>query len=741
MVVVVAVVVVVVVVSSVLVALVVAGSPLLAVVSPAAGVHPITSAAAAAATVRALEVDGMAKLVGRLRMAAGSLARAGLSPLVRPHDDHSQLDSQRRRRCSGDLPPETMSKPHAGPLAVVLALCWGPACGDSVQVDSEGSSGGATATTSGSTGPATSTTPTTSGEPVTTGGTTSDGGTTGDPTTTDPATSSTGDESSTGEPPDPAAPLFEPGAIAEFALDLSAEAIDSLDADPKIYVLGDLTVTVGGQVTVLTDIGVRLKGNYGSFRTLDEKAAFLFNFDRYIDDQRLFDLEKLAVNNMVQDPSMQRELLGYTLFRAGDVPAPRAGHATVSVNGELYGLYTTIETVDNEEFLKTWFSDDKGALYEGAYGSDLFTDLVPSFDQDNGDNVDFMDLQALVQQLDAIVDPADFVTEVDKLIDLDRFLTFAATEIYLGHWDGYAWTRNNFFVYRGPDQRWVLLPWGIDQTMVDNLGPFGGEGRLQQMCVQSLECRMLLAEKFQAVVARVDELGLAAQAQTLADALRDAADADPRKEYGIDSVDGNVAANIEFLTNRGLQVMDDLICTDPSKLDADNDGYSGCGEDCDDGDKTIHPGAAEICDLDDDNCDGQWDNDPKCPQCIVKKLPAPALGSAALCFGARTWAEAEADCVVQKGHLIAVHTQAVQDFLEGEAFAIQDTDWWLGLSDSKNEGSFVWSNASKLDFTSWAGGEPNNSGNEDCVHLAPWADGDWNDMFCDQVRPYICAVP
>jgi len=92
---VVVVVVVVVVLSSVLVALVVAGSPLLAVVSPDAGMHPITSAAAAAATaVRALEVHGMAKLVGRLRMVPGSLARACLSPLVRPRDDHPLTQTQ-----------------------------------------------------------------------------------------------------------------------------------------------------------------------------------------------------------------------------------------------------------------------------------------------------------------------------------------------------------------------------------------------------------------------------------------------------------------------------------------------------------------------------------------------------------------------------------------------------------------------------------------------------------------------
>ncbi len=625
-------------------------------------------------------------------------------------------------------------------LALMITLSLGTACGDAAQTESD--STGAPATTTGAPPTASTDTGATTDAPTTS--TTTDAPTTtaADTTTGDDPTGTTDGTGTTAEPPDPAAPLFEPGALAEFDLVLADAAIAALNDDPKTYVQGDLTVTVAGEAMVLTDIGVRLKGNYGSFRELDQKAAFLLNFDRYVPDQRLFELEKLAVNNMVQDPSMQRESLGYTLFRAGGVPAPRAGHAVVTVNGEPYGLYTTVESVDNEVFLDTWYGDDKGNLYEGAYGSDIFVDLVPSFDLDNGDDVDFMDLQALASALDAIVDPADFVPEVSKLIDLDIFLTFAATEIYLGHWDGYAWTRNNFYLHRRTsDQRWVPMPWGIDQTMNDYLNPFGGEGRLQQMCVASLECRMLLAEKFEAVVARVDELGLAGQAQTLADALRDAAEADPRKEYDINAVDGTVAANITFLSNRGQAVMDDLICTDPSQVDADKDGYSGCGEDCNDDDKAINPGALEVCDLDDDNCDGQWDNDPKCPQCILEPLPPPALGKAAFCFGARTWPEAEADCVAQKGHLIAIHDLKTHDFLKDEAFAIADDDWWIGLSDTKTEGTFAWTNASKLDFEKWAGGEPNNAGDEDCAHLAPWAGGDWNDMFCAQVRPYICAVP
>lgn len=627
-------------------------------------------------------------------------------------------------------------------LLLTLSLGTAACPGDTATTTEDGSTGappGAT-TGDGSTGPApTGTTgepdPTTAPVDPTTGTSTGDA-------TTEP---STGDDTTgtTGEPPDPAGPLFEPGNLADFALTLSPDAIAALNQDPKLYVSGDLTVTLGGEVVVLHDIGVRLKGNYGSFRTLDQKAAFLLNFDRYVEDQLLFGLEKLAVNNMVQDPSMQREQLGYTLFRAGDVPAPRSGHATVSVNGELYGLYATVEAADNEAFLEHWFGGNAGSLYEGAYGSDLQADLIPSFDQDNGDIPDYIDLKELVAALDAIADPDDFVAEAGKVIDLDRFLTATATEIYLGHWDGYAWTRNNFFVYQqDSDQRWVLVPWGIDQIMSDHLDPFGGDGRVAQMCAAALECRLLLAQKFEEVVARVDELGLAAQAQTLADALHAAAEADPRKEYDIGAVDGTVAANIDFLTNRKLSIMDGLACADPNTVDGDGDGYSGCGEDCDDGDPNIHPGAPEVCDLDDDDCDGVWDNDPMCPQCVVKPLPAPATGDAAFCFGGRTFAEAEADCVDQGGHLLSIHSAQVQDFVAAEAFAIADTDWWIGLSDTKTEGSFKWTDNTPLNYQNWAGGEPNDSGgNEDCAHLAPWAGGGWNDLFCEQQRPYVCRLP
>ena len=619
------------------------------------------------------------------------------------------------------------------PLSLSLALCLGSACNDDVSSDAAGDTGGDTANDE------VSSTGSDSGSDSTSSSSTSDDSSTSSDSSD---TSSDTTEGTTGDPAEPSEPLFDAGTIAEFDIELSPAAISVLDVDGKLYVKGNLTVTIAGEVTVLNDIGVRLKGNAGSYRTLDQKAGFLLNFDRYVADQTLLGVEKLAVNNMVQDPSMEREVLGYRLFREAGVPAPRAGHAVVSVNGEPYGLYTTVESTDNREFLEHWYGEHSGNLYEGAYGSDLLLEWMTSYDQDNGTNVDFADLFELITALDGMTDPDTFVADVSEVLDLDLYLTMVATDLYLGDWDGYPWSRNNYFIYRRTsDNRWVFMPWGIDQTMVDYLAPFGGNGRLAQMCAASLECRALLAGKYEEVVARVDQLGLASEAQTLANTLYAAALADPRREYSIATVVGTVAGNIDFLTNRGPAVLDALICTDPSLVDDDNDGYNGCGEDCNDLDPSVHPGAMEVCDLDDDNCDGQWDNAPMCPQCLVQALPLPEVGNAAFCFGLHNWADAEADCVVQGGHLISVHDQAMQDYLSATAFSIAASDWWIGLNDQSQEGSFAWADATPLDFTAWAGGEPNNAGEEDCANMATWAGGSWNDLNCAAANRYICRLP
>src|SRR6185436_17476366 len=68
--------------------------------------------------------------------------------------------------------------------------------------------------------------------------------------------------------------------------------------------------------------------------------------------------------------------LGYEVYRAAGVPAPRLAHVEVWVNGELWGVYQNVET-PNRRFLSRWFEDNDGMMYEGAYWCDLVPENVP----------------------------------------------------------------------------------------------------------------------------------------------------------------------------------------------------------------------------------------------------------------------------------------------------------------------------------------------------------------------------
>ena len=420
---------------------------------------------------------------------------------------------------------------------------------------------------------------------------------------------------------------------------------------------------------------------------------------------------------------------------------PRAGYATVSVNGVPYGLYTTVETANDPAFLKAHFGSDVGNLYEGAYGSDLEAGLLSSFDQDNGTYVNMADLKALTASLDAMSDPETFVEEVSQVIDLDAYLHFAASEIFIGHWDGYAWTRNNFFIYRRPsDLRYVFIPWGIDQTFHDHLDPFGGDGRLEQMCLASTPCRKKLAQAFEDVSAQVAAIDAIGQAGTLKNLIWDDLLKDPRKEYDENQVASSIDQTIAYLTKRPEDVATSLACADPTAtVDLDNDGSPGCGTDCNDHDPAVYPGAPEMCNFIDDDCNGVLDDDPGCPTC--KFVPAPGGGTLAFCATSTDWYSAESDCVWQGGHLVSIHDGETQSLLASEAFALVESDWWLGANDEASEGTFVWTDGTPFDFDAWHTGEPNNSGGENCGSLASWAGGNWNDVPCSAGMPYVCKLP
>ena len=235
-----------------------------------------------------------------------------------------------------------------------------------------------------------------------------------------------------------------------------------------IYTWFGATVTVDGEAHA--DVGVRKKGFVGS--QSDTKPALKLRFDKYTDGQSLGGvMERMTLNNSVQDRSMVNTCLSYRVFAAAGSPAPRCNFATVSVNGKDLGLYVHVEEI-KAPFLSRHFASAEGNLYEGTV-----SDFTPTYrgtieKKTNTDAADWSDIDAVVA---ALQDPSDAGLEaLGEIVDLDRFLSFWATEVLVGHWDGYAGDRNNYWFYREPDGRFVFMPWGADGTfhLEDDPNPF-----------------------------------------------------------------------------------------------------------------------------------------------------------------------------------------------------------------------------------------------------------------------------
>ena len=163
----------------------------------------------------------------------------------------------------------------------------------------------------------------------------------------------------------------------------------------SIYTWFGATVTVDGETH--SDVGVRKKGFIGS--QSDTKPALKLRFDKYVDDQSLGGvMERMTLNNSIQDPSMVNTCLSYRVFAAAGNPAPRCNFATVSVNGKDLGLYVHVEEI-KAPFLARHFESTEGNVYEGTV-----SDFTPEFrgtieKKTNEDAADWSDIDAVVAAL------------------------------------------------------------------------------------------------------------------------------------------------------------------------------------------------------------------------------------------------------------------------------------------------------------------------------------------------------
>lgn len=114
------------------------------------------------------------------------------------------------------------------------------------------------------------------------------------------------------------------------------------------------------------NVAIRGKGNtsltqvesYGN-----DRYSFKVEFDHYDSSTTYHGLDKLCLNNIIQDNTYMKDYVAYQMMSKMGVASPLCSYVYITVNGEDWGLYLAVEGVE-ESFLQRNYGSDYGELYK-----------------------------------------------------------------------------------------------------------------------------------------------------------------------------------------------------------------------------------------------------------------------------------------------------------------------------------------------------------------------------------------
>lgn len=159
--------------------------------------------------------------------------------------------------------------------------------------------------------------------------------------------------------------LFDRSSVIRIDIQMDGEKWNEMleNAINEEYYQCD--VVVNG--TTFYNVGIRPKGNsslssiYNDDTT--DRYSFKLEFDKYVDGQTCFGLDKLVLNDNYSDATNMKEAVVFDMFRYLGADASLCNYADISVNGETWGVYLALEAVE-ESFMLRNYGATSGNLYK-----------------------------------------------------------------------------------------------------------------------------------------------------------------------------------------------------------------------------------------------------------------------------------------------------------------------------------------------------------------------------------------
>jgi len=275
------------------------------------------------------------------------------------------------------------------------------------------------------------------------------------------------------------APLYDSATLRTLFL-----RFDAADWEKELADFWHTDVDVPAVLTVdgrsYADVGVHFRGT-SSFMMVPAgyKRSLNLALDYRHQEQRLLGYPALHLLNSSTDPTFLRTVLFLTIARSY-LPAPRANHVRLVINGESWGIYVNAQPF-NRAFVTEWFGTDKGARWKvpgspgGRGGLDYLGDDVDRYRQlyelkSKENPRAWADLMGLCKTL-AGTPPERLESALESRLDIDGALRFLALDVALINGDGY-WTRaSDYDLYQDPRGRFHLVPYDANETFEAPGGP------------------------------------------------------------------------------------------------------------------------------------------------------------------------------------------------------------------------------------------------------------------------------
>ena len=273
-------------------------------------------------------------------------------------------------------------------------------------------------------------------------------------------------------------PLFLQDEVAVFRVILDQDSLDQMLDSDNWYSNHEYPATFIYESSLGTDtvdlVGLRLRGN--TSREAGKKS-FKISLNSFIPGQHFQGVEKLNLNGHQNDPSLMRTKICWDTFRNAGVLGCRTSFVKLYINDEYKGLYTNVEHID-EEYIQTYFGNNSGDLFKCLYPADLkhWGDDPDDYKEEfwgrrayqlktNTTADDYSNLAQFINTLN-LASNSDFECEIENIFNVESYLKRLALEVLVGDWDGYAFNKNNYYLYQNPASGlFEFIEYDLDNTL------------------------------------------------------------------------------------------------------------------------------------------------------------------------------------------------------------------------------------------------------------------------------------